>query len=1108
MSDDQAYRPHVDTALPTAEDPLTQSQEDVVAKLVGHLVWLASSDPSASLPRAGATVRERHDPATELRSFLFVPDAIRYNQCFLIDGARGSGKTTALIALLDELRHAINAPPIAPPPHPTSARVARAGRLADVAVYPLRILDLRPFPEGRSLVLEIPSALLGIVEHLEARSSSAPAAEREPPASWLGHEHAARTAWRRFARDAALGFARPGSGRAADANAFVEELEEAGARRADVEASFHDLVNATVEALRELDPRRKRPLLVIPIDDADMQPRRCLELLDMLRMLRHPRVAYVLTGHLELFDAVLRDAFRGSLGHRSPPALLTARVPEVSELADTLARQYLDKHLPVTDRATLPPLTPEERLELLLPRAAGDDESGYDALRRRLGLADHLLAQGLPENLREAVSLKAELERLPSRSPALWVKHVWNTALEHSTVTESTRRILRKSVRPTTGGFTARPGVVRLRVTFDGRARARPGQPGALWVQWSPSLHAELTDLSPVRYRPPPSPEVRRRTTVGNLFDQLEPGVAEGSADLADDGEPVDLDRAATESGVETASVHPAPLVAHAEPPLPERLAHAYGLLLANHGDLHEDHARILLADVQRAYVVFCDHDVEGEISRAAWPLPRWRDFETYLQFFHRWRGIAESAEVESPAFLARRYADLLLAVETGSQHHVQVGGARAWSDLIAQLAEVPKGAVAEWCREALFLLALPEAGLDPASANDLLGRLQADEWIPSDAQARRRRWLLATRRVHGDSSQGQVESFARIMDRTYAEHRWSSEYEPGTIREALLEMLGRCSARTESLARLATASPQRRRTFESFSPPALRELREAVESADAREDAGVVGPDVMEQVYGALGGPPPPRGLDDQVMAPVARLVGGPFSAAQAFEVEATTVRLRRRVEVQVLGDSSDEELTPLQDYALRLLWDAHVAAGSVTRCAVDRHALTGRVVPWPGLSVRTVNAARFSRWLLPAYPELYRWERWLGIWRTLREPRSTQAWIDGFALAWIVTVDSEAGRDELPRLRPYRDTPSKLGQLAGGMLSNLFNQHRAPAGHRQFIGQWASVARAFFSRPELSGVSEDFAGALAEVFDRSTRSPEPPPFDVDEELRRLLED
>ncbi|MFX8805482.1 hypothetical protein ABTM67_20120, partial [Acinetobacter baumannii] len=50
----------------------------------------------------------------------------------------------------------------------------------------------------------------------------------------------------------------------------------------------------------------QRPLFVIPIDDADMNPRRAVELVELLRNLWHPRVAFVLTGHSQLFLACLR----------------------------------------------------------------------------------------------------------------------------------------------------------------------------------------------------------------------------------------------------------------------------------------------------------------------------------------------------------------------------------------------------------------------------------------------------------------------------------------------------------------------------------------------------------------------------------------------------------------------------------------------------------------------------------------------------------------------------------------------------------------------------------------------------------------------------------
>ena len=58
------------------------------------------------------------------------------------------------------------------------------------------------------------------------------------------------------------------------------------------------------------------PRLVVPIDDADMQPRRTVELLDLLRTLWHPQVVFLLAGHEDLFFKRLHadcvEALRGS----------------------------------------------------------------------------------------------------------------------------------------------------------------------------------------------------------------------------------------------------------------------------------------------------------------------------------------------------------------------------------------------------------------------------------------------------------------------------------------------------------------------------------------------------------------------------------------------------------------------------------------------------------------------------------------------------------------------------------------------------------------------------------------------------------------------------
>ncbi len=103
------------------------------------------------------------------------------------------------------------------------------------------------------------------------------------------------------------------------------------------------------------------PLLVIPVDDADMVPNRVTEILQSLRfVVCHPRVVAIIAGDVDTLHFALRAAFQ-----TTPGAVVAREASSDASLArfrDAHVESQLTKYLPRHLRVTLPKLDAVDRL--------------------------------------------------------------------------------------------------------------------------------------------------------------------------------------------------------------------------------------------------------------------------------------------------------------------------------------------------------------------------------------------------------------------------------------------------------------------------------------------------------------------------------------------------------------------------------------------------------------------------------------------------------------------------------------------------------------------------------------------------------------------------
>lgn len=274
---------------------LTVEQKECVCQAFTLLVRLAQQ----------AYSRRPQDGNSNWTSVLPQLHAEKNNQVILLDGRRGSGKTTTLLSLVSFLKYqygvqiAIDAQ--------TSADTSLYEQILTQmkaqslrSVIPIGIIHLSPIPQNANLFVYLASQFNTVIQLLEEQHSSSLLGMYPPklqsPERWKDFMAIAGSAW-----DGNLEERRS----QLDADSYAMELEVTEGRRMRFRESFYRLIDALCT---DAEPSAKgpMPLWVIPIDDADMNPHLTKQLLYLLRILWHPRVVYLLTGDGHLFRQLLR----------------------------------------------------------------------------------------------------------------------------------------------------------------------------------------------------------------------------------------------------------------------------------------------------------------------------------------------------------------------------------------------------------------------------------------------------------------------------------------------------------------------------------------------------------------------------------------------------------------------------------------------------------------------------------------------------------------------------------------------------------------------------------------------------------------------------------
>lgn len=406
-----------------SDESLTEDQRHAARQVHGLIAAMFDSDP----PPAGA---EQHD-ASQRMGFLPRIDSVRHNRVILISGKRGSGKTALLLSLMDAWSKALSGQ--------QSAKWCADWVEPKGRIIPVDLLDLLPLSDSVSLLLHIVHQFGRVVDALDQKRSGL--SPGQPPAPWQlteEDESASRKCWKQLVRCVAAGWDSNLPGRSAnlDLESYTIELDEAVRRRQDLTGCFTEFMYALDRDFCAVYRRAEHVLFVLAIDDADMNPKRSVELLELMRKLWHPRLTFVLTGSSDLFLSTLREHFLGvmlrPLQHL-PMAGDATQDEKRGVAADELASATYDKIIPPSHRASLAPLRPKERyagasvmIDKMLARVP------VNPSRPKLTLASYFetdvqLCEALPDRIRALIDLGESVNLFlesPPPGTALPASHV------------------------------------------------------------------------------------------------------------------------------------------------------------------------------------------------------------------------------------------------------------------------------------------------------------------------------------------------------------------------------------------------------------------------------------------------------------------------------------------------------------------------------------------------------------------------------------------------------------------------------------------------------------------------------------------------------------
>lgn len=315
----------------------------------------APSDPMS----VASALRVRHD---------------RTSQLAFIDGGRGTGKTSVELSLRDALLSPeglarMSGGVVSPEHQDEIESLARIAKQIHPHLEWLIPLDMEPMPAGVNV-------LAAILVRIEQALRDTVADDREAPTGWLARSDRGdelmttldtlRTdvvhAW-----DGGLRERSPGQ----NLHAWSQEVLDAERARLNLVERLTFLLDRI--AWHRHQRGHANPLFVLVVDDFDLSPNHCVELLRVVRMITTPRLFFIFAGHLDMARDVMHLKSAGDASTLAGSAgRLASCASRVEQMARGVAVNNLRKLVPPAHRIELGPLGADEVAQVYLSRPKKD----------------------------------------------------------------------------------------------------------------------------------------------------------------------------------------------------------------------------------------------------------------------------------------------------------------------------------------------------------------------------------------------------------------------------------------------------------------------------------------------------------------------------------------------------------------------------------------------------------------------------------------------------------------------------------------------------------------------------------------------------------------
>jgi hypothetical protein len=200
-------------------------------------------------------------------------DEQRVQRILVLDGERGTGKTAILLSLVRQWKEE----------QPRT-------------VLPVDLLDFDPRPSGVGTYPWLLTAFRRLARWLDEQQASV--LPRPESGRWSLH-----STWAEVYRKALLGWNRAGASGSREEQ--VADAREADAGWSELRAAWRQFVDKLIAAATKTGILAEHGLLMLGIDDLDLNERQVRELLGALRLLSHPRLIVLITGHIARLERVL-----------------------------------------------------------------------------------------------------------------------------------------------------------------------------------------------------------------------------------------------------------------------------------------------------------------------------------------------------------------------------------------------------------------------------------------------------------------------------------------------------------------------------------------------------------------------------------------------------------------------------------------------------------------------------------------------------------------------------------------------------------------------------------------------------------------------------------